>query len=206
MDEHERLARIRLVTQRYNELQGLRYVLVGASYIVGMGGALIASRWNLATRDLVIAFGLAFAVLIPGMWWIDRYYETRFGRLKPAAATGLTWVIPVTFTGATLFDLMFFRSAYAGIFLGLGCLSLWIAIRDWPLRRHHLVFAAAGFFVAAMQLTEVALRAPDTALAAGFLLIGVFAVLTGFADHRFLVTSFALRAPEEEEAPESQES
>ena len=204
MDEQKRLARIRLVTERYYELQGLRYVLVGASYLVGMGTALMASGWDLAGTDTFIAFGLTFAVLIPGMWGLDRYYETTFGRIKPAAASQrLTWIIPLTFTAATLFDLIVLRSSQAGIFLALGGLSLWVTVRDWPLRRHHLVVAVSGFFTAAMQLTDVARRSPDTALAAGFMLVGVAAVLTGFADHR-LLASVAAGAAEHVDTPASE--
>lgn len=80
------------------------------------------------------------------------------------------------------------------MFLALGAFSLWIAIRDWPLRRHHLAGAATGLLAAVVQLTEPAQGKPDFALAVGLLLLGIAAMLSGFADHRLLLTTVRMSA------------
>ena len=75
MGEHDRLPRIRLVAQRYHELQGLRGALVGSAFTLSAGWYLVATGWKDGVIHPAFAGALAFAIMIPGMLWLDRYYE-----------------------------------------------------------------------------------------------------------------------------------
>ena len=66
MDEHERLARIRLVTERYHELQGLPHMLIGCAFSLCMAGSLLAAEWTVTSSDISIALALAVAIIVPG--------------------------------------------------------------------------------------------------------------------------------------------
>jgi hypothetical protein len=209
MDEHDRLRRIRLVSHRYYELQGLRGALVGTAFTLSMGWYLVATGWKEGVIHPGFALALAFAIMIPGMLWLDRYYATTFGRVKPDAAVQRlgTVVIPIGAGVATIVDNWVLNSSGAGLFLALGAFWLWVAIRDWPLRGYILVEVIAAFVAGAVQLTGAARQAPDSALAAGFLLIGVAEVMTGFADHRLLTRFFTLAHSEKvPELPHGDES
>lgn len=193
MEQQDRLRRIRLVSERYHELQGLRGALIGSAFTLSMGLYLVATGWNDGVIHVGFAIGLALAITILGMRWLDGYYEISFGREKPGAAAQRlgTFVIPVSGLLGMILDDWLPGSSNGGIFMGLGAFWLWIALRDWPLRGYHLIGAIAGFTAAGAQLTVAARHAPDSALAAGFLVIGVAAMWTGFADHRLLTSSFA---------------
>jgi hypothetical protein len=199
MDEHDRLRRVRLVSERYHELQGLRAALIGSAFTLSMGLYLISTGWKDGVLDPVVALGFAFAIDIPGMLWLDRYYERTYGRVKAGAAAERlsTFVIPVSFFAATILDHWLLGGSYTGMFVVLGGFSLWVAIRDWPLRSYHLVGAIAGIAAGFVQLTDTARQAPDSALATGFLIVGIAQGLTGFADHRLLTRSFSLAHPEQ---------
>lgn len=189
MDDGERLARIRLVSRHYNELQGLRGALFGSAFTLTMGGYLFATGWRNHEFGAAVAMGAAFVFIIPGMLWLDRYYEATFGRVRPDAGgrRRQTFIIAAIIVAVVVLG----KFQSMGIFLLLSGQSLWISIRDWPLRRHHLIQAAAAATAAAVQMTEAARQAPDSAMVAGFLVIGVAMMLTGFADHRLLTSSMA---------------
>jgi hypothetical protein len=193
VDEHERLARIRLVTERFNELQGLRAALIGSAFAFAMMGCLIATGWRDNGIALFVALGLALVLIMLGEPWLDGYYAATFGRVAAPSAPE-KWLVPAGVV--VIVALTVFGPHHGGIFLFLGTRSLWIAIRDWPLSQHHFFSAAAAAIAAATQLTDVARQAPDSAFAAGFLLVGVVTTMTGFADHRLLAESVDRRARE----------
>ena len=92
----QQLKAIRLVTERYRELQGLRTALFGASLILVFGAVLsMAPRGNLWVMPLAVAALLALA--IPGDRVLSRYYSSRFGRLvpQPGRTSGLMFVLIV---------------------------------------------------------------------------------------------------------------
>jgi hypothetical protein len=192
VDEQERLARIRLVAKQFDELQGLRHALIGGAFAFAMGGSLIANGWTADDTSLVVSIIVVFTIVVPGMLWLDAYYASTFGRVAPPSGTE-RWFVPAVVV--VLVSLVVFGPSGGGFFLFLGTRSLWIAIRDWPLRGHHFVSAAAGVVAASVQWTERGQQAPDSAMAAGFLLFGVASVVTGCADHR-LLASVATHEPE----------
>lgn len=99
MDEPERLARIRLITERYGELQGLRDALVGSALTAATAVSLIDGGWDAGPMDPTVPLVVAVAILAPGLLWLDRYYKTSFGRVVsgPSSRRLNTFMIPVAF-------------------------------------------------------------------------------------------------------------
>src|SRR5688572_9809563 len=131
-------AAIRLVTERYRELQGLRTALFGASLILVFGAVLsMAPRGNSWVIPLAVAALLALA--IPGDRVLSRYYSSRFGRLVPerGSTSGLMFVLIFVVLSVmnNAFDVGLLTAALP-IVAGS---SLWIVLRDWPIRAHHLL-------------------------------------------------------------------
>jgi hypothetical protein len=85
------------------------------------------------------------------------------------------------------------RSGPSVAALALGCCSLWIVLRDWPWRLHHLVGATAGLLAA--TVTAAIPASPDAfgidppranAFILAYSLVGLGLVCNGFGDHILL--------------------
>jgi hypothetical protein len=185
--EQPRLERVRLLSARFHELQGLRVALAGACMALVVGGYLIATP-RPTDNGSMVAMLASFGPVIPGIWWLNRYYATNFGRQ--------VWKSP---RYVKLFTLIYFIVAsilnYAIPSIPAGTptvaivalASLWVTIRDWPWRAYYLgaTAAVAGGFIA--SASGVGLLRPGMTLATLFILLGTSMVVIGVLDHLLLV-------------------
>lgn len=183
MDQH--LRSVRLVTERYRELQGLRLVLGGLAFSSCFGAfALLGAPGG--TTGLAVASVSMIAVSLPGMWLADRYYAGRFGRVVHEAGRDWSlWRIATFVVGSSVLNnwLSVGPLTFAVAFIPL--MALWIAIRDWPLRAHHLLAAfAAPVALWFVLTTSLADRALAEALA--MVVVGAVYIPIGILDHRLL--------------------
>lgn len=186
--DQSRLERIRLLSARFYELQGLRVALAGGCIAVVMGLYLIAAPAPTGNGAMV-ALLVSFVPVIAGMPRLDRYYATTFGRqvwsppkyrlliLACFLVVGWslnTWIPSISPGGPTVWI--------------VALASLWVAIRDWPWRAYYLgvTLAVAAAFTAT---TSGAGLVDDPGLTLGvlFLTVGVSMVAVGVLDHLLLV-------------------
>lgn len=182
----QRLRTIRLVTERYNELQGLRLVIAGAMLAATCGGLLIAQARQ---RAVLIAIIVTFAAMLPCQSLLTRYYAARFGRIvvQVSRRNGL-WLLAAMAIALALSGKPFGPGQLAGVFLIGAAGASWIAIRDWPLRGYHLLGAVAAAFGASIQLMAVHAQSLPSAQATAFLVFGLAYIPIGFLDHRLLAS------------------
>jgi hypothetical protein len=182
------LQRLRLATERYWEMQGLRQALVGIVFAVVFGGLLLSGLDPVPGRiGAAVALG-ALAAIVAGMLWLDRYYARVFGRLQPtrAARRFAVWIVPGTLIALMWLHPLVGAPPYSLYFLGWAVFAGWIAWRDWPLRAHHLLDAAAGLVAGVVQWQAAAVSHPTTGFLWGLVLIGTAGAVTGLRDHRLL--------------------
>lgn len=194
---HHDVKKAQLVTERYWELQGLRGALIGTGYVLGASAAILlpAVSPGVGTDEeiwsLPVALGLAFLVIIPGMAWLDRFYERTFGRLKPtkrARRFGLI-IVPALLMPGMVAAPHFGQRGYVSFFIGWTVVGIWIAIRDWPFRTHHLLDVVAGI-LGAVVVWRVSAEEPEgLGLLWGLFVIGTAAIVTGFRDHQLLAAT-----------------
>jgi hypothetical protein len=178
------LHRIRLVTERYAELQGLRLVLVGCVFSVLFGGLLLVGGLSLNGTTLGVSVGLAFALIVPGMLWLDRYYERVFGRLSPRAGSHVkTLIVPGALVALLWLHPLVGAPRFSLYFLGWAAYALWTVWRDWPYRTYRLLDASAGLLAAFGQWRAAG---SDEGFLLGLAVMGAAGVMTGFRDHRVL--------------------
>jgi hypothetical protein len=181
----QRLTKIRLVTERFSELKGLHVAYAGALW-ASFGGVLRAQA-DVTPMHLVVAFAVVVAAYLPGKWWLDRYYASRFGRIVvgPLRRSKL-WLLPA-FAALALVNTFYGVGALAGAFLIVAGESLWIAIRDWPARSHYLMACVAAASATALQFgSESRFFGPAQAL--GLAIIGIGFIPVGLLDHRLLTS------------------
>lgn len=187
------LVKLQLVTERFWELQGLRSALLGSVILVGLAVYVLLSLLTDLAGGVSGIIGLvsALLILLPGMVWLDRYYATAFGRLKPSLAGrrfGM-YIVPGVLISAYFIEKVLRLPVFTLYFAGWGVIGLWVTIRDWPLRKHYLVEAAAAVISAALQWKTVPhedLAFPDPL---ALLVFGLGLALTGFMDHRLLAST-----------------
>lgn len=187
MDQN-RLERIRLLSARFNELQGLRVALAGACMAVGIGVYLFSTP-SPTGNGTMVALAVSFVPVLAGMRWLDRYYATTFGRQIWTRSRHLALFVLGYLGIALILNTWTPEIAAGGPTLGIVALaSLWIAIRDWPWRAYYLgvTLAIAATFAAT---TSGAGLIPDPGLTLGalFLAVGVSMVVVGMLDHLLLV-------------------
>lgn len=179
----------RFVTERYWELQGLRSVLVGGAYVAVFGLTFVVAGPAPSDIAMVLALAAAFAIILPGMLWLDRYYANTFGTIEPSKATRRKAILVVP---GTLFLTMFVERALdlrqmTLFFAACAVFELWIVFRDWPQRPYHLLGSVAAMFAVALQLTGPVDR---TGLPiAAFFVVGAAIVVTGMLDHKLLAAT-----------------
>ena len=181
MDPH-RFERIRLVSSRFRELQGLRVALAGASIAVVLGSYLIATPQP-TQFGATVALSASFALMLPGVLWLDRYYATTFGRqVKNPRERWPTLAFLLMFWTLSAWLVPLLAAAVM-----VGVMSLWVAVRDWPWRGYYLAATAAvaTSFIAA--LSSAGAEQPGVALAMTYFLFGLAFVPIGLLDHRLLV-------------------
>lgn len=192
----QRFQAIRLVTERYSQLQGLRVAYAGLLWTCF--GGVLATQANVTPLELLTVFLGIVVLYLPGSRMLDRYYRSRFGRIVvPRSSTSKAWIVLALAAIAISSKLSGFYPL-AGAFLVVGAESLWTAIRDWPTRWHHVVGGIAGALAAAVQFTAPPGLGP--ALALGCAIIGLAYIPIGLLDHRLLVS--VMRRHGEQEAPD----
>ena len=218
-----RLQRIAFVTSRYAELQGLKFVILGAGILLSV------LTWGLlpdGSRHFFqqMNMQLFFWVIVGGIW-ADRYYSRWFGNvpLVPAprfaffhavSADASQSAVPVgrpENVGAWVIYMALMIEAVKGIVYPGGVslvaaavtgYSAWVLVQDGARRLQYVLGLAAG--AAGLALTwavPASLRfpgPPETALvlpyAQTYGILGVALIAVGLLDHRLLVTSMASAA------------
>ena len=187
MDQH-RLNRIRFLSQRFNELQGLRVALTGVCIVLGLGSYLAVTP-RPTDNGAMIALVLAFVPVIPGVYWLNRYYTSTFGR-QVSAPRPKWW----HFVMVPLFGLMAFLNAQfpaipagAPTLMVVAIASAWVAIRDWPWRAYYLGGTAAVALSFAASASGAGILGPGTTLGVMFLAVGISMVPIGLLDHFLLI-------------------
>jgi hypothetical protein len=191
MEERD-LGRMRFVAARYHELQGLRATLIGSAFTTTMGLAL-GLRWPPDDTAWFTAAGAAFALLIPGMLWLDRFYRTRFGKTAPVRGFwSLGNLMPMVMVPLLLVDMQF-NGRLGLYFLAWAAFALWVTVRDWRYRSYHILDVALGAIAAVLSAPlGAAYGSYQPALMTGFFLIGSGMMVTGLLDHGLLVSSMPL--------------
>jgi hypothetical protein len=186
MDRH-RLDRIRLLSSRFQELHGLRVAFAGIAIVIAVGAYLIAASTP-TNNGAMIAVGGSFVLMVPGVWRLNRYYASAFGRQvrKPGR---FTWLfLPAYFVVA-----WWLNAAVPSIPAGaptvatVVVVSAWVAIRDWPWRTYYLAAPAAVGIAFSFTASGGGVLSPHLTLAVLFLTIGGAFVPIGILDHMLLV-------------------
>lgn len=182
----QRLKTIRLVTERYTELQGLRLAFPGAILAVTCGALLIAQAQQ---RAVLIAVIVAFSAMLPCQWLLNCYYTARFGRIvRPTSRVAGAWLIGSMAVALILTGEPFGPGQMAATFAIGAAGALWVAVRDWPLRAHHLLGCAAAAGGASIQFVALHSEFLPRAQATAFLIFGLTYIVVGLLDHRLLTS------------------
>jgi hypothetical protein len=199
MDETE-LTRIRLVTRRFHELKGLFSALIGCTLVAAAGLAMLTPPRSDAWLLLPVVVGF---VAYAGHWLEKLYYPARFGRvLQDDEHKKWRWFM----TGGISLLMMVDRKLLGGgvpgfVPLLLAADSMWIVVRDWPFRTHHVVVVAAGVTSSLLYTWAGPATESDWMIASG-LLFGIAFIVTGFADHRLLALTLDRPHQESEKSDE----
>lgn len=198
------LRAIRLVTERYRELQGLRLVLGGVS-LAGCFGAFALMGAPGGAIGQAIVSAVMIGISFPGIWLTDRYYATRFGRVVRREGRDWTpWVslIGIAFGSSALNTWSLALGPVAFVAVIIPAAALWVSVRDWPLRGYHVFAALAAcgalWFVFATPAAERWL-----AEALAMVVVGAVYIPIGFLDHRLLTTVMPKRDALEDDATRS---
>ena len=187
MDQH-RLNRIRFLSRRFNELQGLRITFTGLCIAVGLGSYLLVAA-RPTDNGALVALAVSFVPVVPGMLWLNRYYTSTFGRQVsvPPPRWRLLAVIPVWVFMAFLNARFPSIPAGAPTLFVVAVASAWIAIRDWPWRGYYFVATATVALTFAASASGAGVLSSGGTLGPMFLAVGVSMVPIGLSDHFLLV-------------------
>ena len=200
--DQQRLERIRLLSRRFHELQGLRVALAGTAIIIAVGGYLLAAPVP-TNNGAMVAVATSFVLMAPGVWWLSRYYATTFGRQvwKPGR---FTWLfLPVYFLVASVLH-AWIPSIPAGAptVATVVIVSTWVACRDWPWRAYYLAAPVAVTITFRLTASGGGRIDPHLTLAVLFLTMGASFVPIGILDHVLLVKLMKeARIPDSETLP-----
>lgn len=178
------LARVRLVSRHFHDLQGLRIALLGAAL------GILAQVWLLTRSETWTVFaGLCvFLAIIYPTVMLNRYYATRVGRVVPEGREQF-WRGCIGSVAIVLFRVESHAApAYPSFpWLLLGAYPLWLAIDGWPYRWYQLLTFLAAVFVAFghVGLTR---SSPELAwMAPRMWAVSLALIATGLFDHFLLL-------------------
>jgi hypothetical protein len=189
------LARIRLVTSRYVELQGLRTVVaVPACLAAFWMRPFVETLHDLGSVYAWVGFVvsvLPFFAIVASRPLLDRYYAARFGSVATGfggwSADRIGWTL--LFLAAFGLDWSTLGASKPSAILAAGAaIGLHVAWRDWPLRSYYLFTAAACVAGACLVAIVPAFRVDslDALLRIPFsIVMGAHAAAAVF-DHRLL--------------------
>ena len=188
MTTDQRLARLRLLSCRFLELQGLRVASAGATIAIVFGGYLATGHPT--HTGAMIALGATFALMLPGQWWAHQHYARTVGRQVPKPRK--VWPTLVFFAVYFLIS-MYLNRRFPEIPAGaptagtvvLG--SLCIAIRDWPWRAHYVGVAVAVATALGTNVIGVDVIDRGMALTVTCFVTGVSMIAAGLLDHLLLM-------------------
>lgn len=182
------LERIRLLSGRFYELQGLRVAVAGAA--IALVFATYLTAWHPTDDGGMIALMVAFVLMVPGQIWAHRYYGRTFGRQvrKPQNPLVQIAIITVYLAVATFLNRRFPEIPAGGPTLYVVVVaSLILAVRDWPWRAHYLGMAAAVAIAFSVNVFGVDVIDRGMTLAVTLLVTGVSMIGVGLLDHLLLV-------------------
>jgi hypothetical protein len=193
------LARIRLLSSRFRELQGLRVALAGGTMAIVFGSYLLAAAPT--SSGAMIALLVSFVLMIPGEWWLHHYYARTIGRQVPAPRN--PWPVVVFATIYVAIGVFLNRQfpeipSGAPTMATVALASLLVAIRDWPWRAHYLGVAAAVTVAFCANMFGAGVIDPGMTLTTVFFATGLSFIPAGLLDHRLL-----LKLMEEVRQPEA---
>ena len=188
MTMEQQLARIRLLSSRFLELQGLRVASAGATIAIVFGGYL-ATGHPTHTGGM-IAMGATFVLMLPGQWWAHRYYAATVGRqvpkprkLWPNLVFLSVYLLIATYLNRRFPEIPAGAPTAAVVVLA----SLFVAIRDWPWRAHYVAVAVAVSTALGSNVIGVDVIDRGMALSMTFFVAGVSMIPAGLLDHRLLM-------------------
>jgi len=186
---HDQLERIRLLSSRFHQLQGLRVAAAGASLAAVMGLYLLVASAP-TDNGALVALGVSVVPMFASVRWLDRYYTATFGR-QVANPRQLPRKVLFFFaywgTAAVLNHLIPSIPAGAPTAATTAIAAVWVAIRDWPSRSYYLGAAVAVALGLALSAPVGGVLPPNLTLTVIFTLVGVSFVPIGILDHRLLV-------------------
>ena len=182
------LARVRFLSSRFAELQGLRVAAAGATLAMVFGSYLMSG--NPTHTGGMICLVVSFLLIVPGQWWAHRYYATTVGRQvasKRSRLPMLVFLFVYTLVG-TFLDRQFPEIPAGAPTAGVVVLmSLFVAVRDWPWRMHYAAVAAAVATAFSVNVIGVGGIDRGMTLTMTFFVTGVAFVPAGLLDHRLLM-------------------
>lgn len=197
MTETERLERIRLVTRRYDELQGLTRCSFGLGCIVA---AAVSVATPAGSLNFVVAALAGLSVLVPSARIARQYYSERFGRVahETDESKWRGWVIGGAAGMSAIVEQNIGPRYPQPFFVAIALFLAWSLVRDWPWRKYLIVDVCAAVFASALYVgVAPAEKEPYWWMCVA--LMGSAALITGMCDHRLLVrTLTATRSPQEQ--------
>lgn len=194
------LARIRFVTARYRELQGLRNLAVvpGCLLLFWFRPYLRLLRYAGPFEALAGLFLSVLPCLLVVMLHplLDRYYARRFGSVAspgPWSRDMVAWA-GLLGIGVWIDTSNFGTPQPSATLIAGGMVALHIAVRDWPWRRYYLGTAVICGAAAWLTAVTPALHADDLT---SYLRIPLTMLLSAhavaaFLDHRLLVRALPM--------------
>ncbi|MGB3635452.1 MAG: hypothetical protein WA982_15525 [Rubrobacteraceae bacterium] len=214
-EEVRDLERVRYVTENYEDLQGMKRVPIGLMVLIAYV-FMVSAEFEITTKlvaDIVLTLALLVAgALLVGHFWIRRYYENRYGRVR---------VVPRIFrrrrvySGLAVLAMMFATFYLAGwvyemqnvepypFFLILfGMMEVFDRWPELRFRPHHFFLGASMTLAGLLLLILVVQGNPYTESLFLHALVGFFVLqltVGGILDHLLLVRTMK-RLPEEANA------
>ena len=185
------IARIRFVTRRHRELQGLRLVAVSL--------CVLAAFWSRPYMEALreAGPGPAFAGLLLSLLpfflaaglhaYFDGYYLRRFGAVANGWSWDDVWRVGLMI-GAFVLDLASLDDGLPiAMLLAGSVIGLHAAVRDWPWRWHQLLLPVAGA-LGTMAVASGAVRVDgvDAYCRGPLTLVQAAAAVAALFDHRLL--------------------
>lgn len=201
----EDIARIAFVTRRFHELKGLKTASIGFGLLLGCLLQQVTVAGGLLHVSLFQVLVVAGMLYVSTTRELDARYRETFGDPVASARrkvnSGTLDVVWYGIAHAGLLADMYLLATRPGpsmVGLTLASCSLFIVIRDWPRRIHHLAVVAAGLAAALvtaavppiLNLQWYAMEpARGHAFLLGYTLLGLGIVAAGLLDHHLLASA-----------------
>ena len=192
---NQRLRTIRLLTERYSELQGLRVAFAGGLVAAVCGAVLIAAP-EPDVQVVNLALLAAFGAYLVAHLLLARYYRSRYGRIAaPRSRAASGWFAVALVAVITILDNTFSTGPFAGLLVVGAVSALWVVVRDFPMRSYYLLGIVGSSLGATLMLMAAGTPQLGRAQALGMFVFGLAYIPIGLLDHRLL--SSVMRSPGE---------